>query len=362
MKKVHNETPDTASPLSTEQYKKMLVISLIKMSIPLVLCTVVFCLASVAWFAMNNKVQSMGTQLGAMDTPFELKTSGGAGLYDDYFLLFDTEYRIKEQTDGSNQKIIWQLSAQSHMDNYWTEDGTPTKDDLDQIKSIESSAYGLSPGDYGQIKFTIVPKNNSNTFSVRVYPETTCFKVGYYSVDNPEQGQIAGYQDDTFVKMDISEESDKEALKLLSGHLLFFYEVDTDGDGVKERQLIKEDGIHIENISEETEVVIYWVWPESLSGIIDENVDGLDAAGAYSLKHYFFEHPDLFLKKDENDDFTDITIEAEATAEEVDEKSEKITMDKLSYARYRMMYNEADQIIGTNVGYVFLEMSVEVDR
>ena len=70
MKKVHNETPDTASPLSTEQYKKMLVISLIKMSIPLVLCTVVFCLASVAWFAMNNKVQSMGTQLGAMDTTF----------------------------------------------------------------------------------------------------------------------------------------------------------------------------------------------------------------------------------------------------------------------------------------------------
>ena len=362
MKKTENDRHDLASLESVKEYKKMLVLSLIKMSIPVVLCTVVFCLASIAWFAMNNKVQSIGTQLGAMDTPFELKTSGGAGLYDDYFQMFDTEYRIKEQTDGSNQKIIWRLSAQSHMDNYWTEDGTPTKDDLDQIKSIESSAYGLSPGDYGQIKFSIVPKNTSNTFSVRVYPETTCFRVGYYPVDNPEKGEIAGYQDDTFVKMDIREENDKEALKLLSGHLLFFYEVDIDGNGVKERQLIGENGFLIENITEEQEVVIHWVWPESLSNIIEGDVNGLDAAGAYSLKHYFFEHPELFLKKDKNDDFTDITIDADATVEEVAAKTALITADKLSYAGYRMMYNEADQIIGTNVGYVFLEMSVKVDR
>lgn len=336
--------------------------ALMKLVVMGVFIAAIIAFQSIAWFTMNREVSGNGMEMKSSDTPFELKTSGNTGLYDDYFQFFDKEYKSETETSGTNRKMIWQLSSQSHMDNYWTGTGTPTKDDLDRIKSIESSDYGLSPGDYGQIKFTIVPKDDSDMFSVRIYPETTCFRVGYYTIDNAEQGQIAGYQDNTFIKMEYSQENDKEALELISGHLLYFYEADTDGNGEKEMQLIGKDGFLIENITEEKDVVIHWVWPESLANIIEEDVDGLDVTGAYSLKHYFFEHPDLFLKKDENDDFTDITINADATAEEVEDKSAIITADRLSYATYRTMYNEADQIIGTNIGYIFLEMSVDVER
>lgn len=318
---------------------------------------------STAWFTSNKDVSGNGMQMTAGDMLFELKTSGSSGLYDEYFEKFDSEYQHGTETAGANQKLIWQLSSGSNMNNYWGGENAPTEDELNNIKRIESFDYGLSPGDYGQIKFTIVPRDKTQTFSVQIHPEMTCFRVDYYTTDDNNQGHLAGDQnDDTFARMESDKEEDKEALKFISGHLLYFYEADTDGNGTNEMHLMGKDGFLIENITDNTDVIIHWVWPESLSNIINEEVEGLDTAGASALKHYFFENPDIFLKKAENDNFSNITIGADATSEEVNAKSAIITADRLIYSSYRRKYNDADQIIGSNIGYIFLEMSVDVAK
>ena len=161
---LYNNQTDISDVL--KQKKKARNALLVKLSAMLIVTAIILIFSSIAWFTMNREVIGNGMEMTASDLPFELKTEGSAGLYDDYFQLFDTEYQSENVTSGTNNKMIWQLSSQSHMDNYWTGTGTPTKDDLDKIKSIESSDYGLSPGDYGQIKFTVVPTNNSDMFSV----------------------------------------------------------------------------------------------------------------------------------------------------------------------------------------------------
>lgn len=358
--KLKRNVSSTVNQDELKVIKRKFIVMLVAMGV-FVVAILVF--RSTAWFTGNKDVSGDGMQMTAGDMPFELKTSGSSGLYDEYFEKFDSEYQNGTETAGANQKLIWQLSSGSNMNNYWGGEDEPTKDDLNNIKRIESSDYGLSPGDYGQIKFTIVPRDKTQTFSVQIHPEMTCFRVDYYTTDDNNQGHLAGDQnDDTFARMESDKEEDKEALKFISGHLLYFYEADTDGNGTNEMHLMGKDGFLIENITDNTDVIIHWVWPESLSNIINEEVEGLDTAGASALKHYFFENPDIFLKKAESDNFSNITIGADATSEEVNAKSAIITADRLIYSSYRRKYNDADQIIGSNIGYIFLEMSVDVAK
>ena len=117
---------------------------------------------TMAWFALNKDTSSGGMGVKSTATLFELKTSGSTGLYDAYITDVDSDYSTSSETGGNNgQKIIWQLSSQSQMENLWSGIGSPTAEDMRKIQKYESDNYGLSPGDYGQLTFTIVPKTTS---------------------------------------------------------------------------------------------------------------------------------------------------------------------------------------------------------
>lgn len=347
MRKKQNDTP-----LTEVDAKRIRRNAYIKMVAMVGIVAAVIAFGSIAWFTMNREVEGSGVQMAAADCPFELRTSGLAGLYDDYITSIDSNFSTDSETDGSNQKIIWQLTSDSQIENLWAESGTPSADDLRKIKKIESENYGLSPGDYGHLTFTIVPKS-SDGFTATIRPVLSCYKTTY---DND------GYQNSSISAMSASNADDAEAMNLLSGHILFFYKYDSDDDDEEEMHLIN-GSFNVEDITVNTDVTIYWVWPNKLSNILELTVDGLDETGCKELRKYFFTKPDTFLattSSDGNDVFNGITLSASATDEQIEAAVSSMTSTVATYNGWIARYNNADQIVGDRVAYILLETLVGV--
>ncbi|SEP91053.1 hypothetical protein SAMN02910289_00866 [Lachnospiraceae bacterium RM5] len=336
-----------------EENKKDL-LKIIKTGLTLLVCIIIAILAAIAWFSMNKETGASGMEVKTVASPFELRTSGSAGLYDNYITTIDSGYSTGSETGGSNgQKIIWQLTAQNQMENLWNGEGTPTAEEMRKIQKLESDAYGLSPGAYGQLTFTIVPKNDAG-LTAKIKPQVTCYKTTYDS---------DGYQSGTITAMDEENADDAEAMKFLSGHIRFYYKYDSNDDGVDEMHLIT-DTFSVEDITRDTNVTIYWVWPNRLNNILELNVEGLDSTANTELRKYFFTNPSIFLATTSSDSstvFDSITLGSNATDEQITAAVSSITSPASTYSGWSGRYNSADQTIGDKVGYIMLEVQVEPD-
>lgn len=333
--------------------------TLIKFGLMTVLAAIILVFASIAWFTMNREVGSSGMGVKTAGMPFELKTSGSAGLYDDYITRADSDYQSGTETGGSTQKLILKLTkgntestkTQGNMNNLYSGNGTPTEDEMKEIKKLDSSSYGLSPGDYGTLKFTIVPKVDSVSTTVKF--NITCFKTEYYTT-----GESVGYQKDVFTKMDSEDEDDADAITFATAHIVFFYMDDED-----KMHMINEEGFNETDIATDREVTIYWVWPEKLRNILELDINGLDQTGARELRAYMLKHPELFLARNSEDSatvFDSITVANGATENDIQAVANAMTASNTIYNPWGSRYNNADQIIGDEVGYIMPEVSVEL--
>lgn len=287
---------------------------------------------------------------------FELRTSGSAGLYDDYIARVDSEYSSGTETTPSSSKLILQLTNTHQMENLWKKNTLPTQDDLDNIKKIESTQYGLSPGDHGVLKFSIVPvREDSGSFSVLIKPVITCYKTEYYTTD--DTGHTAGHQKDVINVMDPDDANEGAAIGFTKTHISMYYLADEDYDGVKEMHLISEDGFVVSGINDVTEVEIYWFWPEELSNILELDIEDMDTSGATELRKELFASPDSYLEKIiESDDFSSIEIAKSGVESARDTKAQEIIDSPTTYTFYSNRYNNADQTIGDKVGYIMVEI------
>ena len=188
--KTDEEPVENTAPVHTyNELKKMRRNAYIKMVAIVGIIVTALVFGSVAWFTESREVEGSSVQMTSNDNMFEIKTTGQAGLYDSYISRLDPKYSNATQTSNSNQKITWHLSkgsqdTEGNMNNLYTDEGTP---DLSEITKLDSSDYGLSPGDYGTLKFSIVPKT-AGAFSVEVRTDMACFKTEYY-----ESGDNIGY-------------------------------------------------------------------------------------------------------------------------------------------------------------------------
>lgn len=332
---------------------------IIKFVIMMVLGVVLFILATIAWFAINKDADSSGMGVMINTSMFELKTSGNAGLYDDYITTADADYSNGTETSGSAQKLILRLTkgnteltqTQGNMNNLYSGNGSPSESELKEIKRIDSSAYGLSPGDYGTLKFTISPKTDSVDTTVNLV--VTCYKTSYYTT-----GDNVGYQTDTFEIMDSDDADDSEPIAFAHSHICFFYLDDED-----EMHMITEDGFDEHNITADREVTIYWVWPEKLRNILELDVEGLDQTGAEELRAYMLKNPGLFLARNSEDSatvFNSITVAENATDNEIQAVADAMLISNSIYNPWGARYNNADQIIGDKVGYIMPEVLVDL--
>ncbi len=327
---------------NSEAIKRQRKVKLIKAGALLFLTSLVMIFLTIAWFTMNRETRASGMGVKTVASPFEIRTSGSAGLYDDYLENADVTYTSGSMTGGSAQNIIWQLTAESQMENLYTETGTP---DLREIKKLESDKYGLSPGDHGTLKFTLVPTNGGN---IPVYID---LKVSFYKTAYDAEG----YQTDTFTLMSADNADDVDPLKYATSHIQFFYK---DDNNVQRR--ITDDGFTVSLGTTEKEVTIYWVWPEKLSNIFDGNIEGLESPGnaQTEMRNYMFANPGEFLSGLSASELSFMTVAEydENRDTLIATKIAAIKSDTRTYSSYSNKYNNADQSIADGVGYVMVEV------
>lgn len=362
-----NELMESASLYADEKLAEVLAehkkrkIKLIKTGGIMILISIIMVFATRSWFTMSKEVEGTGANMTASDSLFEIKTSGQTGLYDSYISRVNPNFTNALQTSNSNQQITWHLTktnisnTDGNMENLYTGEGPAN---LSEITKLESPDYGLSPGDYGTLKFTIVPKTNE-AISLDINLDMSCFKTEYY-----ESGSQAGYQKDVFTKI-ADNANNHKIIQYANSHISFYYKADENNDDVPEMHLVKNGVFSVENITGETEVTIFWAWAKNLVNIIDANVDGLEPSGSVELRDAFFLNPSSFLEDiSGTETFSSITISSsvENYSGAVSEKVAYLTANanRAAYSSYKSMYNNADQTIGDEVGYIMLTTTINL--
>lgn len=315
MKKIHNEMPDAAASVSLEQYKKMLVISLIKMSIPLVFCTAVFCLASMAWFSRNTEVEASGVGIGVQGAPYTIQTKDSSGYY-----------KGKWEQTGSDA-LEWLVSATNNFDNY-----EPDPD-------LEETEPGIEPGDSGVLEYRVSP-NTSDSITVDCIFEVKAYLETVEKDENP-------------ITI-ITEVNDDTLSGYLNAHVMLFsgyengkYTGLIDNDQALRRVL--EEQTYTKDDTRYTK--IYWVWPMHLEDITSSD----DSRIIYASKE---RGPVIaYIARNKNGFFKDCNDDEQQVIEDLTALSTEY--DNAIYNHYNMRYDNADLEIGNNISYVMLSMKVE---
>ena len=243
----------------SEEEKKKRKLLIIKI-IPVAVLAFILIAVSLAWFTIDKALDLDSFGMKSVDSPFELKTSGTTALYQTRTNEIFPNAPSASTTSGGNPTISWLVNQGSNINNYNGSDKT-----LKEITKIDSSDYGLGPGSNGILKFTVVPTNLDAQLNLRF---TTVLKG--YSADYDDDG----YEIDTKALTDISDENIN---RYLSGHILFFYEL---RDGSDTNIVMIENNEFEMSFTGETEVTLYWVWPETLRNILNRNITGLDDSSA----------------------------------------------------------------------------------
>lgn len=351
MKKQNRDGPNSRAEAEKKRRS-----SLIKLGSVMILAFIVWVFSSIAWFSMNKDVTGSGMSISTTAGLFELKTSGSEGLYDDYITRIDNEYSDGSQTTPSSPKLILQLTNDNQMENLWKKNTPPSQGDLDDIKQIESTQYGLSPGDCGVLKFSIVPVyEDSESFNVLIKPVISCYKTEYYTAN--DTGHTPGHQKDSITAMDPSNTAEAAAIGFTNTHISMYYMADENNDDVDEMHLISDEGFVVNNITSETVVEIYWFWPKELINILNLDIEDMDSSGAAELRKELFASPDDYLEKiNVSDDFSSIVISESGTESARNTKAQEIVNSPTTYSYYSNRYNNADQTIGDKVGYIMVEI------
>ena len=292
---------------------------------------ILIAVGTMAWFASNRDVEGNGMRVEAQGIPFEISTleNGSNGAFYD-------PYHTTIRNDIGSSALVWQVTGDENMGNFG------------------ENAAGIHPGSSGQISFYLTPRVDS------VNVDFTFELIGYRAEESVKTDETEGSDISMTPYTAASEvDADKEIANYLNGHILLFENKTTDGDKEYYTGLIKSDGdmkrvLENKNFTgngTKTKVTIYWVWPRTLSTLIDARSCTLmditqepftqetDATRQEILKH-ILEYPQYYLK--------DVGKAADVNQNTLVER----------YDIYGDLYDRVDNNIGRAVDYVYLKLSV----
>ena len=306
-----------------------------------ILALILLIFSSLSWFTMSREVTTEGMSTKTAPLPFELKTIGDAGLYDDFLDEVAQGYGNTETT-GATQGIKWKLTKNvSEMNNVREADD---ETDLEEITRLDSDKYGLKPGDSGELVFSIVP-NEAKDLDISINVQITGYKADFDNDWNKTDTALQKVTDETLIHY-------------MNSHIFLFY-VGADN----KKHLLTSEGFNV-SVSEETPVTIYWVWPATLREILDADIKAInDTNASKEVRRLFFEHPDYFLKATNDFSFDDIIVERneDADAQEAGIAYVLPSVSGRNYNTYGTMYNDADQAIGDNFNYILVELIADLN-
>ena len=280
---------------------------------------------TMAWFSDNEKVNgtNMSVKIKGPNYVITMLENGGNGLYYDIF---------HHLVQGENA-VILQMDNEFNMENV-----TPAP---------TGQIAGIHPGSCGKISFYVTPKINE------VHLDYEFEILGYVDSKDEVTNEIG------MTRLD----QDSDPAIFLNGHILLF----GSRTGTSSENYVYSDPILsgedmkrvLENqqysgINHREQVYIYWVWPQTLSKIVDARgctkitvteAPFMDTSGDdyTKLVSNLTTYPDYYLKFEETENAGN-TITA----------SDIVT----NYDLYGDYYDQADNDIGMAINYILLKMSV----
>lgn len=376
MRKKQNDTP-----LTEVDAKRIRRNAYIKMAAMVGIVVAVIAFSSIAWFTMNREVEGEGVQMTATDLPYEIKTVGtnigprshvitGSGenkvdTITDLFSknsfyagtnAFKTGALIDDEgfySDGTNDKIQWHLT------------GTEDED-------------GLGPDSEGVLTFYVVPKQNG--------PLTARFSLdleGYTA--NQTKNEDGTYNVASLTRVSSSSlQKEKDAVKYLNGHILFFK--DASGTGTKADPYYFKDfisnksdftisfprgGVYETEVKKNVpiEVKLYWKWSNTFGQMAfgaTENSNRrpvfADTSTRNSLRQYLVDNHTSVFVQSTADDAVDLELalvdyQRNSNNQLVPVFKESCITNSTIYEALSLGYNTADQDIGTNLQYTLIVLT-----
>ena len=353
--------------------------SLIKLGAMGVLTAVTIIIGSISWFTMNREVEGSGVQMTASGANFEISSPTGGNLspglwYDPY------HKKIRDDNSESNAELpsyVWMMSDESNFGNYRYSDET-------------ERIGGIKPGSYGKVTFNVTPlvdeinlefdfdiigyhssdslfdEGNENT-PLTLTPVADMGSKGE-DIANYLNGHILLFENRTPVYETITEKdpnTGEETVTVTQNILRYDYSglIATDED--MSRVLNNTAKTHFSGKNTVTPVDIYWIWPNTLSTIVDIGGDDLTSvpcstADKDRLADCVLTHPQYFLKGYVADTSgnSDNNGSEENGGEENSSGSSLTLQDIIDdYELYSDMYDMADNDIGMNVNYILLKLT-----
>jgi hypothetical protein len=295
---------------------------------------------TMAWFSNNTKVNGTNMSVTVQGTNYEITmlAPGSDGIFKDWH---------DKVHDGN--AMYWQMTASNNLINY-----NPYVDEDDP------GDLGIRPGSWGVISFYVNPKVASVNLNFDIE------LIGYQSYTDDKETDTK--EDDEIVMTALSDLEDHAGdipLNLLNGHILFFENrtpvtVTDETTITYSKPILSNADMHrvlnrtiYSNDVTSQRIDIYWVWPNTLSTLVDarsyagittipfcendaENEDYSYTAIVKNIQDY----PQYYLKGASSSD----NIDAEAIA--------------ARYDIYGDMYDQGDNEIGMRVHYLMIRLTV----
>ena len=331
--------------------RKTVIIGLIKAASMAVLALALLIFVGIAWFTMSSSVKTDGTEVKVATLPFELAASGSQVRHRSMFSKLDLSNL------GYSSGTVTTIDGATLFAT-----GVDTDRIFVRFDGTENDAKKeLEPGGSGIVEFYVIPNRDGDLsidFNLNI--------KGYYAQINDETKQVTKLWDISTLTTDsgltASEVTDKkDALNFLMGHIFFFGKEgnpDAASNPHYYEEPIESTVYHIDipnaEKGEAYPVRIYWMWPRTLGQItLDYDTASL-RSGIPIVKDGTAQTPsadkNAILRIVKNKKASIFKTTSTITDAMIDDSADYFSV--LSRG-----YNEADQMIGTNVDYYLLEIS-----
>lgn len=299
--------------------------------ISVILIIMVISFITLGWFMKGGFSNAQSIELSADGMKYVLAAEGEAGKYDEYITIttgtgIATSVSVPGRNDvaelisANGGEIRWALNSKSNIENYGTD------------------AEGIYPGSSGTLTFYVIPKQNCDlniNFSLG--------KILYKN--NTETGKLEIIEDDVIPG-------------LVKGHILFFK---TKENGIYSDRIDDSFNIELKDALADTayKFDIHWIWPSVADQLVLPNDDPLLEKNGYmriisdtdtTFYNDIIKNPVNYFSRELNDmNLTQILTNLQ-------NGSGADSFDSKNYKKINEMWNEADQLIGTNVSYIEIRL------
>jgi hypothetical protein len=314
----------------------------------------VLIVVGIAWFINNSQVDIGEIRISADNKSFELGSTGESGIYDTVIkgITLDTT----GITSSAKYSINWLMTDKSNIGNY-SENGV-------DFSKEDRKDYAIEPGSKGNLTFYIIPKmSGTQTFhmNLSVSPYKATVTESTNAIDSVKEVGLAGDSD-----------ADKYARQFLSGHILFFWKEESEEQWIQENTF----DITITNAvaDQKYTYTIDWEWPLVFAELVlkeeDTYLNGHTPIFSENekLRKKILEEMSKNPQKYFYNSLTKSPLQSENSLVEdiadIYKKSPKgggtDGYNVQNFVDLSSFYNQADQMIGSQISFILLELSAEL--